>query len=393
LKLWRGMKASLIVATIYSVLYVSAFQKPVSRSPHSLRKNDRIKDIKKLTEDNSKNRKPSLFGGQICVHSKFDNEDHGIERKRHGNKLSRKGKGKRRLFLTSLFSRSKTSKILELEKENESLRASLLVLDREKTLLEDTQAQQRIILENFEGENGSDFNSTWWDVPKNRGLILDSDTFQIDDSNEQDIEVCDVALDDEGNCPTEPDVTFNEALKERGNWLVGLLALQSCSGFILARNEALLQAHPVIIYFLTMLVGAGGNAGNQASVRVIRGLALGTLNSKTTRQFLDREVKMAGALCVMMTLAGILRAALFRTPFAETVAIATALAVIVFSSICLGAVLPLLLKKINVDPAHSSTSIQVVMDILGVLITVAVSTTILDSAFGQSLMSKLMFWS
>ena len=43
--------------------------------------------------------------------------------------------------------------------------------------------------------------------------------------------------------------------------------MQSCSGFILARNELLLEAHPVIIYFLTMLVGAGGNAGNQASVR------------------------------------------------------------------------------------------------------------------------------
>jgi len=391
LKLWRGMKASLIFPTLYSVLYVSAFQKPVSRSPHSLKKNDGIKYIKKLTQDYSKNRKPSLFGGQICVHSKFDNENDGIERRRHGHKHSRKGKGKRRMFLTSLFSRSKTSKILELEKENESLRASLVALDREKTLLEDTQAQQLIILENFEGENGSDFNTTWWDVPKNSGLILDGDNFQIDNSNEQDIEECDV--DDEGNCPTEPSITFKDALRERGYWLVGLLALQSCSGFILARNEALLQAHPVIIYFLTMLVGAGGNAGNQASVRVIRGLALGTLNNKTTRQFLDRELKMAGALCAMMTLAGILRAALFRTPFAETVAIATALAVIVFSSVCLGAVLPLLLKKINIDPAHSSTSIQVVMDILGVLITVAVSTTILDSAFGQSLMSKLMFWS
>lgn len=68
-------------------------------------------------------------------------------------------------------------------------------------------------------------------------------------------------------CPVEPNISFTDALKSRANWLVGLLALQSCSGFILARNEALLQDHPVIVYFLTMLVGAGGNAGNQASVR------------------------------------------------------------------------------------------------------------------------------
>ena len=43
--------------------------------------------------------------------------------------------------------------------------------------------------------------------------------------------------------------------------------MQSFSGIILSRNEALLADHPVIIFFLTMLVGAGGNAGNQASVR------------------------------------------------------------------------------------------------------------------------------
>lgn len=75
-----------------------------------------------------------------------------------------------------------------------------------------------------------------------------------------------------GECPVEPNVTFMDAMKSRAYWLVGLLAMQSCSGFILSRNELLLQDHPVIIYFLTMLVGAGGNAGNQASVRVIRGL-------------------------------------------------------------------------------------------------------------------------
>lgn len=60
---------------------------------------------------------------------------------------------------------------------------------------------------------------------------------------------------------------IGEALRDRAYWLCGLLAMQSCSGFILARNELLLESHPVIIYFLTMLVGAGGNAGNQASVR------------------------------------------------------------------------------------------------------------------------------
>ena len=51
----------------------------------------------------------------------------------------------------------------------------------------------------------------------------------------------------------------------------------------------------------------------------------------------------------------------------------------------------LFLQKLQVDPAHSSTSIQVIMDILGVVITVFVSTLMLDSPVGQyiDLVSKL----
>ena len=74
---------------------------------------------------------------------------------------------------------------------------------------------------------------------------------------------------------------------------------------------------------------------------------------------------MAFALSAILSLAGFVRAAVFQTPFPETMAVTLALSMIVFSSICLGAVLPLLLQRVGVDPAHSSTTIQVVMDILG----------------------------
>jgi Mg/Co/Ni transporter MgtE len=138
-----------------------------------------------------------------------------------------------------------------------------------------------------------------------------------------------------------------------------------------------------------MLVGAGGNAGNQASVRVIRGLALGTLNDRTQSQFLIREIKMAASLSLILAFAGFIRAAVFRTPFPETIAVTSSLFLIVLSSICLGAVLPLLLKKIKIDPAHSSTTIQVIMDILGVLMAVVVSSTLLDSSVGKMLIIRL----
>lgn len=68
---------------------------------------------------------------------------------------------------------------------------------------------------------------------------------------------------DESKKSTETSFCFN--LIDRGAWLFGLLFFQSTSSFILAANQKLIDDHPAIIYFLTMLVGAGGNAGNQVS--------------------------------------------------------------------------------------------------------------------------------
>jgi len=297
------------------------------------------------------------------------------------------------------------SRISILEQENEILRQAVASLEKENLVLEKNQASKRIIMEQFEGEgkpmfdvNGTPVDPTWWEenaegnVEKN-GQSRDSSSIEYTLVDNPSILQSQSALSDdnceEDGCPIEPDLSFKAALKDRATWLVGLLTLQSMSGFILARNEQLLQTHPVIVYFLTMLVGAGGNAGNQAAVRVIRGIALGTLNESTQQRFLNREFKMAISLSVILSCAGFIRAAVFRTPFAETVAVTTALAIIVFISICLGAVLPLLLRKIDVDPAHSSTTIQVIMDILGVVLTVFVSSTLLDTAFGQQLISKL----
>jgi Mg/Co/Ni transporter MgtE len=91
---------------------------------------------------------------------------------------------------------------------------------------------------------------------------------------------------------------------------------------------------------------------------VIRGLALGTLNDKTRGQFLTREFKMAAALSMILSIAGFCRAIFFKTDFPEALAVTAALCIIVFSSVCLGAILPIILERFGVDPAHSSTTIQ-----------------------------------
>lgn len=99
---------------------------------------------------------------------------------------------------------------------------------------------------------------------------------------------------------------------------------------------------------------------------------------------------MGCALSLVLGVAGCIRAAVFMTPWLETIAITTSLFMIVIISIILGAMMPLGMKFIGIDPAHSSTTIQVVMDILGVSITVWMSALVLDSGFQHFLLSSFM---
>lgn len=175
--------------------------------------------------------------------------------------------------------------------------------------------------------------------------------------------------------------TFLRSLADRTGWLIGLLVFQSLSSFILKSNEDLLQRFPTIVYFLTMLVGAGGNAGNQATVRVIRGLALGSLTVKNSGWYVAKETAASLLIGLVVGVAGLLRVYYFSAvDWHESIAIALALVSIVVSSIVIGTVLPLLFQIIGIDPAHSSTTIQVIMDISGVLVTCLITSCLLDTS-------------
>lgn len=120
-----------------------------------------------------------------------------------------------------------------------------------------------------------------------------------------------------------------------------------------------------------------------ANTIVIRGLAVGTVRHDNVKSFLWNEFRTAICLSLILGIVGCVRAAIFLVPLAETMAITTSLLMIVLISIILGATLPLLMHHLHIDPAHSSTTIQVLMDILGVTITVVVSGIILNSNFGR----------
>ncbi|KAH0483386.1 MAG: uncharacterized protein KVP18_004098 [Porospora cf. gigantea A] len=101
-----------------------------------------------------------------------------------------------------------------------------------------------------------------------------------------------------------PNVDFDDVQSlqkfwPRLGWLVGLLLFQSVSSFILRRFEGMIQHHTAVVLFLTMLVGAGGNAGGQSVVLGVRGLALGNIvvgqNASAYAQLLTCSAVRGGA--------------------------------------------------------------------------------------------------
>lgn len=166
----------------------------------------------------------------------------------------------------------------------------------------------------------------------------------------------------------------------RGRWLLGLLVLQSTSSFVLDSYQGLLKDHLVVTLFLTMLVGAGGNAGNQSAIKVIRGLATGTLrpNSASFKKVFRQQALVGLLLGAGLSVGGFARVFVTSGGLANSAAIATSLFFIVMTSVLTGTLLPFGMARVGVDPAHAGTSVQVVMDILGVLITCVTCHFVLD---------------
>lgn len=174
---------------------------------------------------------------------------------------------------------------------------------------------------------------------------------------------------------------------QRTSVLVSLLLLQSLSQFILESFETLISRNVIIPLFLTMLVGAGGNAGNQSAVRAITGLVTKEFRQKDYLLVLRKEFVVGAINSTILALIGFGRVYYFyghHDLFYSTVAITLSLFCIVLSSVVLGTSLPFLIGWIGLDREHAAPIIQVVMDITGVLITCMLCSAIIPVTEGRA---------
>ena len=161
--------------------------------------------------------------------------------------------------------------------------------------------------------------------------------------------------------------------------LTTLMILQSMSSVVLSHYEQLIQENVFLALFLTMLIGTGGNAGNQSSSLVIRGMSTGEINTKNMLKVLLREVLASSAIGLILAAAAFVRVMITHgsnITAAFIVSAATFLTIV--GAIAGGTVVPLALERAGLDPCHiSSPMLATLTDIMGVLILCMISSAIL----------------
>jgi magnesium transporter len=157
--------------------------------------------------------------------------------------------------------------------------------------------------------------------------------------------------------------------RRRVIWLVILLVASFLSSIVLKNYSQILQAIIPLAFFIPMLTGTCGNTGMQSATLIIRGLATGEIIIKDFLKLFFREIFMGGFLGVILGAFSFLRARFIDSdPF-----IGIVVGIAVFSSVLaaniIGTVLPLILKKIRIDPAISAGPfISTIVDVTTLLI-------------------------
>ncbi|MGN0280367.1 MAG: magnesium transporter [Lachnospiraceae bacterium] len=170
-----------------------------------------------------------------------------------------------------------------------------------------------------------------------------------------------------------------ETFKKRIPWLLLLMISATFTGGIITSFENALSRYVVLTAYIPMLMDTGGNAGGQASATIIRGLSLDEVEFSDWVIVVWREIRTAVLCGVVLAVCNFAKLMIFDrvgVAVAFVVCITLTLAVIVAKVV--GSMLPILAKKIGMDPAvMASPFITTIVDAISLLIYFRVATVVL----------------
>ena len=160
-------------------------------------------------------------------------------------------------------------------------------------------------------------------------------------------------------------------------WLVTGLGGGILSAVVLSRFEADLSALITLAFFVPVITAMGGNVAIQSSAVMVRGLATGEVSPRDAPRRLIREVGISivtGIVCATMIF---LVAWLWRGDMRLGTVVAGAMLAVVFVATSVGALVPLILNRLKVDPALATGPfVTTSNDIVGILIYLTLASAV-----------------
>jgi magnesium transporter len=166
--------------------------------------------------------------------------------------------------------------------------------------------------------------------------------------------------------------------RKRILWLLALFVAEAYTGTVLRHFEADLEAVVALAFFVPLLIGTGGNVGSQITTTLIRAMAVGGVRLADVFAVVRKETATGVLLAAVLAAVTFLRALLLDVGYDVAVVVTVAIAAIVVWASLVGAVLPLVLRRLRVDPAVvSAPFITTLVDGTGLLIYFGIARLVL----------------
>lgn len=166
--------------------------------------------------------------------------------------------------------------------------------------------------------------------------------------------------------------------KSRIIWLLVLMLSSIVTGAIITKYEAAFASVPILVAFIPMIMGTTGNCGSQTSTLIIRGMSNDEVMLKDYLKAIWKEFRVAISVALMLGVANGIRIMVQYQDMKLAVVVALSLLGTVILANFLGCSLPMLAKKIKIDPALMATPvITTVSDMCSVLIFFKIATLIM----------------
>ncbi|NDC41551.1 MAG: magnesium transporter [Chitinophagia bacterium] len=188
---------------------------------------------------------------------------------------------------------------------------------------------------------------------------------------------------------------FFTLIRKRAVWLIILFLSEMLTATAMGHFQNELDAALVLSLFVPLIISSGGNSGSQAATLIIRALAINELTTRKWWYVMQREILSGLTLGLILGVIGFIRIAIWQQLgwsnygmkgtgeywYLTGLTVSFSLIGIVLWGTLSGSMIPLILKRLDIDPATSSAPfVATLVDVTGLIIYFSIAAVILSGS-------------